>query len=128
MRCEIFAEGAPAPTARLPRIHTRSRHYTFALHVLAGYTYDDACCKIGLNPRTAERWRTQLRRDAQSYFGRAVTYEFAARYALDPALRGACETRLRETPQASRAGPCLPAGTMAPWKCAVGKWSFPPVS
>jgi len=69
------------------------------LHVLAGYPYDDACRLLGLNPRTAERWRTDLRRTTARYFGRPVTYEFAARYALDPDLRRAVESAVRDTPQ-----------------------------
>jgi hypothetical protein len=70
--------------------------------VLAGYPYEDACRVLCLNPRTAERWRTDLRRAAAHYFGRPVTYEFAARYALDPVLRRACtggNTPVRGSPQ-----------------------------
>lgn len=84
-----------------PRIHTRSEHYRFAIYVLAGCPYDDACERLRINPRTAERWRTDLRRVAARYFGRPVTYEFAARYALDSALRQVCETALRGTPQST---------------------------
>jgi len=88
--CGLFAEGqlprpGGPPPPRIPSSH--AAHRRFALHVLAGHPYEDACRLLGLNPRTAERWRTDLRRAAVDYFGRPVTYEFAARYALDPELR-----------------------------------------
>jgi hypothetical protein len=99
LNCGIFAAPTPRPGVSPPRIHSRSEHYQFALYVLAGYPYEEACLLLDLNPRTAERWRTDLRRTASRYFGRRVTYEFAARYALDSALRTACETTVRSSPQ-----------------------------
>jgi len=97
LACGVFAE-SPATRNPAPRIHSRSRHYTFAVHVLAGYPYEDACKVLGINPRTAERWRTDLRTIAADYFGRRVTYEFAARFALDPTLRAACDDLPRGSP------------------------------
>lgn len=82
-----------------PRISPRSRHYRFALYVLAGYPYEDACQLLNVSPRTSERWRTELRAAASRHFGRRVTYEFAARCALDPGLRRALEESVRGSPQ-----------------------------
>jgi transposase-like protein len=96
----------PAPTDVVPpRIPRRSSHYRFALLVVAGYSYDEACRLLALNPRTAERWRTRLRQQAGNYFGRTVTYEYAARVALDSGLRHLCET-VRGSPQPSLEIPC----------------------
>ena len=81
-----------------PRIPRRSSHYRFALLVIAGYAYDDACQSLSLNSRTAERWRTGLRKQASAYFGRPVSYEYAARVALDTELKRLCET-MRGIPQ-----------------------------
>ncbi|MBC7809201.1 MAG: hypothetical protein H7145_23955 [Akkermansiaceae bacterium] len=88
-----------------PRISRRSSHYRFALLVVAGYSYDESCCQLAINPRTAERWRTCLRKQAAGYFGRAVTYEYAARVALDGELRRLCES-VRGTPQPAAENPC----------------------
>ena len=97
LACGVFA-GWPATRVAPPRIHSRSRHCQFAVHVLAGYPYEEACRVLGINPRTAERWRTDLRNVAADYFGRRVTYEFAARFALDPTLRAACDDSPRGSP------------------------------
>lgn len=83
--------GDPPPADPPPRISRRSPHYRFALYVAAGYSYEDACRCLGVSARTAERWRTALRKTATAYFGRPVTYEYAVRVALDPELRGLCE-------------------------------------
>ncbi|MBC8137825.1 MAG: hypothetical protein H8F28_18240 [Fibrella sp.] len=88
-----------------PRIPRRSSHYRFALLVTAGYAYEEACLGLAINPRTAERWRTRLRKQAAAYFGRTVTYEYAARVALDAELRHLCET-VRGTPQPVTENPC----------------------
>ena len=105
--CGVFADALPnKENVTPPRIHSRSEHYRFALYLLAGYPYEEACERLRINPRTEERWRTDLRRTASQYFGRPVTYEFAARYALDSTFRHACETALRESPQPMPENPC----------------------
>jgi hypothetical protein len=106
LSCEIFATAPDSASQAPPRIHTRSEHYRFAVYLLAGYPYEEICRLLNINPRTAERWRTELRRTGSRYFGRPVTYEFAARYALDSSLRHACERALRETPQSIPLNPC----------------------
>jgi hypothetical protein len=105
LSCGLLTESSPRPGASPPRIHSKSQHFRFALYVLAGYSYEDACALLDINPRTAERWRTDLRRAASRCFGRRVTYEFAARYALDPALRHACETAARHGEMSVRGSP-----------------------
>jgi hypothetical protein len=99
LHCRLFAETYPKIRDAPPHIHSKSPHYRFALFVLAGYSYDEACALLNVNVRTAERWRTTLRATASRYFGRRVTYEFAARYALDPSLRTASEMWVRGSPQ-----------------------------
>ncbi len=83
---------APPPPA--PYIKTGTDHYAFAAHIVAGFTIQDACKELDLNIRTTQRWRTDLCRTASEFFGRTVSYEFAARYVLDSELRAAYEAGL----------------------------------
>lgn len=65
-----------------PRIRISSDHYQFALLVLAGFPYQEACDELGFKTRTAEDWRSNFCAEAAEYYGRRVTYEFAIREAL----------------------------------------------
>ncbi len=85
---------SPARSGKLadppPYIAPDSRHFRYASFIAAGMPYDEACREVCASPRTAERWRTDLREVACRYFRRRVTYDFAARYVVDAELRRVC--------------------------------------
>ena len=76
-------QGAEAYELHPPQIPSGTPHYDYALLVLVGVPNPEACASTGVPLKTAEGWRAQLRAAAAVYFGRPVSYEFAARYALD---------------------------------------------
>jgi hypothetical protein len=59
----------------------------YAVYICAGYCHADAVALTGFNEKSVERWKRSLRAAGKLYFGRPVSYEFAARFALDPAFR-----------------------------------------
>lgn len=85
------------PEAGRPRIHSKSRHYDFAVYVCAGFSCEDACRELNIKERTAEAWRRDLRREAAQFFGRPVSYEFAARYCLDDEMRRLFEAEINRS-------------------------------
>lgn len=66
-----------------PYIPTASPHYAYALLIVNGWEHADACEHLDLNPRTVERWKTELKRIGCRHFGRNVSYEFCARHATN---------------------------------------------
>lgn len=73
--------------ASRPRLKPDTLPYNYAVLVLTGTPERRAAHVVGVTYRTAERWRKELRRQAEEYFGEPVTYQFAAWYALDGDLR-----------------------------------------
>lgn len=84
----VSSPSAPTP----PYIPRGSKHYTYALLIVAGVPYEDACAHetVDVSTRTAERWRSDLRKVAEEYFKRPVDYHYAARFATDEELRRLC--------------------------------------
>lgn len=66
-----------------PYIKIESTHYGYAMLILNGYKHLEACKQLKLSPRTVARWRGNLKRDGEAFFGYPVTYEFCAKYAVD---------------------------------------------
>jgi hypothetical protein len=79
--------GERRPGAPAPYIASHSPHFAYAVHVLAGYSHQEACDALGITDAAARKFRERLRRTAAAYFGRVVSYEFSARFATDAALR-----------------------------------------
>lgn len=80
--------------AQEPYIHSGSSHAAYAARILAGYSHQEACAESGLTDAAARKARTRLMAVACDYFHRRVSYEFAARFALDAALRREYEEHL----------------------------------
>lgn len=109
------------PTADGFYIPTLTRHYAYAILIVGGWSHLDACMDLDICPRTAERWRTDLRRAGRRKFGRSVSYEYCARHATESkrtsdelralyeSLSPTLQKRLRENPHRSRENSCLSA-------------------
>ena len=78
-----------------PFLTTGTTHFAYALHRIAGCDRRTACRDTAaflgkpepIPMETARWWESELRRAVGAYLGRSVTYEFAARWAVDETLR-----------------------------------------
>lgn len=75
--------GRPPCPPPPPYIQTASPHFGYALLIARGWKHDEACEQLSLNPRTVERWRSNLLKVGRAFFARDVSYETCARYATD---------------------------------------------
>lgn len=82
-----FATARNIPRPMAPYIESGTDQYLYALHVCAGMSYTGAAKHIGVNPRTAERWRQQLCKIGEEFFGRPVEYFYVANYATSKQVR-----------------------------------------
>jgi hypothetical protein len=74
-------------SAPAPYIRSNTLHFQYACYVAGGFSHVDACALLGVKPETARKWRQRLQRVAATFWGRRVSYELAARYAVDRLFR-----------------------------------------
>lgn len=74
----------PIRRASPPHIPVKSKRFGYALAIVSGYSHEEACADLQLNPRTVERWRGQLRAESTAWFGFYPPYELCARFAVHP--------------------------------------------
>lgn len=79
----------PPPVAGVarPYIPSDSKHFAYALLVLAGCPNAEACRQVGVSVKAAEKWRGALRAAGRAYWGCDREYTFIARFCLDEELR-----------------------------------------
>ncbi len=70
-----------------PRIEAGTRAHDYALLRTAGDTKAEACRRLGVSERQAQRWQAELCDQGRAYFGREVEYFFVAAYAVSEEWR-----------------------------------------
>lgn len=74
-------------SAPAPYIRSSTPHFQYACYVAGGFSHIETCTLLGIKPETARKWRQRLQRVGAAFWGRHVSYELAARYAVDRVFR-----------------------------------------